>query len=114
MSRCELAFLLSRNSATRAHRGSKLSQHWRRHLPAHAGVSDALADRELGTIGEILATLDQETFQHHADDAALTRCHLLGDRRADDGLTAEILVAIAVAGVDHHPRRQTTGVERCQ
>ena len=39
---------------------------------------------------EVLPSLDQETLDHRADDAALAIGDLLGDVVRDDGLTAEV------------------------
>src|SRR4029078_11822371 len=75
------------------------------HVPAQAGVGDALAFDQVVRIAQILATVDQEALEHDADDAPLARRHLFADHLRDGGLAAVVLFTIAMAGVDHHARR---------
>src|SRR2546427_209114 len=78
----------------------------RRHLPAHAGVGDGLPVREALRVLEVLAPVHDERFHHHADDSGLALGDLGDDLARDHGLAPVVLVAVAVARVDHKPRRE--------
>jgi hypothetical protein len=73
--------------------GGELTQDRHGHVPAHAGVGDALADGEVAAVGEILAAVDEETFHHDADDAEFADRDLLGDGAGHGGLASEVLAA---------------------
>ena len=81
------------------------------HVPAHAGVGDALAGGEAVAVAEILATVHEKTLEHDADDAGFSGRDLLGNGTGHSGLATEVLGAVAVAGVDHHARWQATGLQ---
>ena len=71
----------------------------------------ALADGEAVAAGEILAAIDEETLKHDADDARFATRHLIGDGAGHEGLATEVLAAVAMAGVDHHPGWQASGAQ---
>src|SRR5882724_11983249 len=81
-------------------RRRQLAQHRNRRLPAEARVGDGLAVDQLLGIAQLLATLGDEGFDHHADDPALSLSDLLRDLPRHHGLAAMVLAAVAVAGVD--------------
>src|SRR5439155_17895411 len=89
----------------RPRRLGELLEHRHGLVPADARVGDALTVGESRSIRELLTAFHQEALEHHADDAALARGQLLGDGSRDVSLTAEVLLAVAVAGVDHHAWR---------
>jgi hypothetical protein len=76
------------------------------HLYVHAGVGDALAVGQCRRVARILATRYQEALEHHAAHAPLAGGDLLGQRPRDLRLTAIVLAAVAVTGVDHEAARQ--------
>src|SRR2546427_9492621 len=89
-----------------AHGPRELGEHRDRHLPAHAGVGDALAVAQRGWVAQLLAAVDEKALHHDAEDRSLAVRDLLGDVVRGERLTAIVLVAVAVARVDHEPRRQ--------
>src|SRR5438093_7290856 len=95
-----------------AHGPRELGEHRDRHLPAHAGVGDALAVAQRGWVGQLLAAVDEKALHHHAEDCGLAVGDLLGDVAPGDRLAAVVLVAVAVARVDHEPRRKPSVDER--
>ena len=102
---------LARRSPAGAHRRRELVQDRHRHLPAQAGVGDALAVDQARRVGEILTALDEEALHQHADDAALAPADLRRDVPRHLRLAAIVLLAVAVARVDHQPRRRSGGAE---
>src|SRR5206468_2106451 len=86
-----------------------------RRLPSHAGVGDRLTVHQARGIAQVLAPVHQERLHHEPDDARLTLCDLLADVARDDRLAPVVLLTVAVAGIDHQPRRQpgvAKGVQR--
>jgi hypothetical protein len=61
-----------RNRSSGADGGGELAQDRHGHVPAHAGVGDALADGEAAAVGEILAAVHEKTLEHDADDAGFS------------------------------------------
>src|SRR5260370_1158292 len=81
--------------------GRGLSQGLGRHLDVQAGVGDRLTVGQRRRVTGILAASHKERLKHHADNATLARRELLGQGLRDGRLTAVVLAAVAVAGVDH-------------
>src|SRR5438128_2656973 len=95
-----------------AHGLREIGEDGHRHLPAHAGVGDALTVAKRGRVFQILSPVDQKALHHHAEDRALSVGDLLREIVRRDGLPAVVLVAVAVARVDHEPRREARVDER--
>ena len=93
-----------------AHGAREIGQHRHRHLPAHARVGDALSVAERGRVLQLLTPIDEEALHHHAEDRVLAVGDLLGEIVRGDGLTAKVLVTVAVARV-HHESRSLSGVD---
>src|SRR5256712_2662586 len=84
-----------------AHGLREPGEHRDRHLPAHAGVGDALAVTEGGRVAQLLSAVDEKALHHHAEDCRLAVGDLLGDVAPGDRLAAVVLVAVAVARDDY-------------
>ena len=83
----------------------QLIEHVHGRLPADARVGDRHAVREVGARAPVLrlallAFVDVR-LDHDAGDGLLATCELSGNVRGALGLVAEVLVAVAVAHVDH-------------
>src|SRR5215813_6046550 len=74
-------------------------------VPSHPGVGDRLAVHEARRIAQVLAPVDQERLHHEPDDPHLALRHLLADVARNQRLATVVLLAVAVAGVDHQPCR---------
>src|SRR6185295_7080473 len=92
--------------ASTLHGGGQPLQQPHRGRPVHASVGDALAVDERLTGNEILSPADEVALDHHAADAPVARFDLLRDSVDDGGLILRQLAAVAVAGIDHHARRE--------
>src|SRR2546426_5760019 len=95
-----------------AHGSRELGEDGDCHLPAHAGVGNALAVAQRGWIGQLLAAVDEKALHHHAEDCGLAVGDLVGDVAPGDRLPAVVLDTVAVARVDHEPRRKPGVDER--
>src|SRR5262249_44662293 len=102
-------------AAARAHTLGQLVENGHRRIPTQACVGDALAIHEMVAIDEVLTAVDEEALHHDAEDASLALGELGGDLTDHERLAAMVLLAVAVAGVDHQPGRNsgvTEGGER--
>ncbi len=62
-----MLFPIDEQGTAGADGGGELTQDRHRHLPAHAGVGDALADGEAGAVGQILAAGQEETLEQYIE-----------------------------------------------
>ena len=69
-------------------------------LKRKAGISNALAVTDFAS-GVVLPTLDQVTFDHHAENCPRPGCHLRSHRLGDVALSSMVLQTIPVGAVDH-------------
>lgn len=76
-------------------------------VPADAGIGDALAVDQLAAGNEFLRARDQIAFEHHADDAAISRGDLARDIAADSRLAGMVFTTVGVAAIDHDARGET-------
>src|SRR2546428_95824 len=86
-----------------AHGSRELGEDGDCHLPAHAGVGNALAVAQRGWIGQLLAAVDEKALHHHAEDCRLAVGDLPGDVAPGDRLAAVDPAAVAAARGGQEP-----------
>src|SRR6266545_3223822 len=96
----------AREPAARAHRVGQAAERRHRRVPTEAPVGDAPAVHEGVATAHVLAALDQEALHHDTEDRGIALGDLLADVLGHARLPPPVLLAVAVARVDHEPRRE--------
>ena len=92
--------------ASGANGGGEFAKNAERVVPTEAGVGDALSVDERLVGNQLLSTCDEIALDHDSHDATISARDLGGDILRDLDLTLEIFVAVGMAAIDHHARRQ--------
>src|SRR3954452_5092281 len=90
-----------------AHGPGELVEHAESGVPGHAGVGDRLAVDEVAPVAKPLPALGDERLQHHAHDRRVAARYLAAHVGSHRGLTAVVLGAVVVGGVDHQALGQS-------
>src|SRR5262245_56781740 len=89
------------SAAALAHGFCEILQNRKRRVPGDAAVGHALAKGHPAALADLLATADQEAFDHDAEDGAAAARYLRRDGGRDLRLFVGLFAAVGVAGVDH-------------